>query len=176
MERAVLNPIDIVASLALVGRSRDEWTFASLAAQLTISTSAAHRVVDSLAYAGLFDASRGLIRSRSLAEFLVHGLKYVCPPQFGPRSRGIATGPFAPPLVSELAASSDESWVWPHRSATSSGPGLDPIHSVVPQVALIDSVLYERFAIVDVLRARRQREVAMAETWLRNELNLRVAA
>jgi hypothetical protein len=47
---------------------------------------------------------------------------------------------------------------------------------VVPQVALIDSVLYERFAIVDVLRARRQREVAMAETWLRNELNLRGAA
>lgn len=172
----MLNPIDIVTAVTLAGEARSDWTFASLAARLTISTSAAHRAVDSIAHAGLYDTNRGTVRSEALVEFVVHGLKYVCPPEFGPRTRGIATGPFAPPLVDQIASSAEESWVWPHRSATATGPSLEPIHPIVPDVAQSEELLYLRFAIVDVLRAGRRRELVMAETWLRAHLNLRSAA
>ena len=102
----MIKPIDILAAAALVGLERDDWTYATLAERLAISTSAAHRAVDTLTRAGLFDGRNGRIRGRALHEFLVHGLKYVSPAQIGARTRGLPTGPFAEPLASKMARTS----------------------------------------------------------------------
>jgi len=170
----MIKPIDILVATALIGLRREDWTYASLAEQLAISSSAAHRSVDVLGQTALFDASRGRIRASALYEFLVHGLKYVCPPQLGPRTRGFPTGPFAEPLSAMLGVSleSGDAWVWPAPDGPVAGASFTPLHPNAPAVARRDDRMYQRLAVIDALRAGRARESRLASDWLRDELEL----
>lgn len=167
----MISALDIVVALALVSRDRDSWTYASLGELVGVSASAAHRAVESLKVAGLYDDRGGRVRTAALHELLVHAAKYLLPPQFGPPTRGLATGPFAEPLAAQVVAqnSEDGAWVWPYPEGTRVGTSLAPIHPNAPAIAVREPELGRRLAVVDALRAGRAREVRAAADWLRGD-------
>ena len=172
---ATLKAQDILVALAIEGRAREEWSYSSLGQSLGLSPSALHRATTRLETSGLFDARRGEVRPAQLLEFLVHGLKYVFPPVFGAPTRGLPTGPSAPPLSSILvpdSASSDANWVWPYAQGTQRGTSVEPLTTGAVLAATMDEKLYHRLAVVDALRGGRARERNLAEEWLREELGL----
>jgi hypothetical protein len=95
-------------------------------------------------------------------EILLHGVKYVFPAVRGSETRGVPAAWAAPPLVAELA---DDRLppVWPHATGKSRGIALEPLHPVVPQLALRDGALHERLALVDAIRAGDARVRRLAE-------------
>jgi DNA-binding transcriptional MocR family regulator len=173
MERyadAVLKGQDIVLLLQLVGEP-DIGTTQQLADQLGLSVATTHRALHRLANAGLYDRPRLRVPEAAAEEFLIHGVKYVFPPQRGSETRGVPAAWAAPPLSTELA---DDSLppVWPHPSGSRRGIALEPLHPVVPELALRDERLGERLALLDAVRAgdariRRLAEQALID-WLRD--------
>lgn len=171
----MISPFDIVLAIHLCGRPRDSWTFASLASELGVSTSAVHRSVKTLQEAGLYDGHREVVFSVALLEFLQHAVKYLVPARFGAPTRGLVTGPFAPPLAEDFAVgvtAAESRWVWPFRGGETAGISLLPIHECVPRAAAECPGFYRRLALVDTLRAGRSREVSAARRHLAIELGL----
>ncbi|MCP4695559.1 MAG: hypothetical protein GY862_01735 [Gammaproteobacteria bacterium] len=95
---------------------------------------------------------------QALLEFLVHGVKYVYPPERGSLTRGIPTAYAAPPLRELVTQGDDLPPVWPHPQGTAKGFQFAPLYKSVPQAALCDSRLYELLALLDAVRDGRARE------------------
>lgn len=153
----MLKPQDIVVCLRLVDASPPERTFPKLAEALGVSASEAHGAVKRAARSGLIDGETRAVRKEALLEFLVHGLRYVFPPEWRGVSRGLPTSFAAPPLAAEFA-STELPPVWPHPEGTTRGEGLSPLYKSAPSAALRDARLYEWLALVDAVRAGRARE------------------
>lgn len=153
----MLKPQDILLCLRLVDAPPAERTFTKLAEALGLSASEAHSAVKRATRSGLVDAGSRAVRKDALLEFLVHGLRYVFPPEWRGLTRGLPTSFAAPPLAAEFAAS-DLPPVWPHPEGTARGEGLAPLYKSAPNAALRDPHLYEWLALVDALRAGRARE------------------
>jgi hypothetical protein len=163
----VLKGQDIVLLLYLVGSDRGSTQF--LADQLALSATTTHRALHSLADAGLYDQRRRRVPEAAAEEFLIHGVKYVFPPRRGSETRGVPAAWAASPLVTELA---DDGLppVWPHPAGDRRGIALEPLHPVVPELALRDERLWERFALVDAIRAGDARIRRLAEQALIDRL------
>ncbi len=101
------------------------------------------------------------VNRRALAEFLVHGLKYVFPARCGPIVRGIPTAHAAPPL-SDLLSDAGPSLVWPDPSGDVRGESIEPLHKSVPGAARKDSSLYRSLALIDAIRVGRARDRKIA--------------
>lgn len=168
----MLKGQDIVLLLLLVGEM-DIGTTQQLADDLGVSVATAHRAVHNLSDAGLYDRSRRRVPEAPAEEFLVHGVKYLFPPVRGGEGRGVAAAWAAPPLVMDVA---DDNLppVWPHANGDRRGIALQPLHRVVPELALRDAKLWERLALVDAIRAGDARIRRLAEKALVS--NLRDAA
>jgi hypothetical protein len=110
------------------------------------------------------------INVTGLAEFLVHGLKYVFPPHRGAMTRGIATSYAAAPLKGFIAKGREPIPVWPFAEGNERGIELEPLYRTVPFAALRDPALYELLALADALREGRARERKIAEEQLRQRL------
>lgn len=136
-------------------------TFPGLAESLGLSASEAHAAVKRAVRSGLVDADSRAVRREALCEFLVHGLRYVFPPEWRGVTRGVPTSNAAPPLKSQFAEN-DLPPVWPHSSGTARGEGLEPLYKSVPNAALRDPRLYEWLALIDAVRAGRARERRLA--------------
>ena len=94
-------------------------------------------------------------------EFLVHGLRYVFPPEYGGASRGVPTAWAVSPLRERFASDGSLPPVWPHPQGAVRGIAVEPLHKAVPSAALADPALHARLAVVDALRlgdARQCRE------------------
>jgi len=79
-----------------------------------------------------------------LAEFLLHGIKYVFPVQPGPSSRGIPTSYATPPLAKEFSTPSKTSSdvnipVWPDPEGEHRGYEFKPFGRLIPKAAWNDS-------------------------------------
>jgi len=110
-----------------------------------------------------------------IVELLVHGLKYVFPPNRGQLVRGMPTSYAAPPL-DELIAKNDEPIpVWPDPDGNARGTSFEPLYPTVPYAAARDAALYELLALADALREGRARERKLAEDLLRERLRGYVA-
>lgn len=157
----MLKGQDIVLLLHLVGEP-DIGSTQLLADRLGLSAATTHRALHSLAGAGLYDGRRHRVPEAAAEELLIHGVKYMFPPQRGGETRGVPAAWAAPPLVMELA---DDSLppVWPHPAGDRRGIALEPLHSVVPELALRDKRLWERFALLDAVRAGDARIRRLAE-------------
>jgi hypothetical protein len=153
----VLKPQDIVVCLRLIDAPPEERTFPKLAEALGVSASEAHGAVKRAARSGLVDPESRAVRKDALLEFLVHGLRYVFPPEWRGVTRGVPTSYAAPPLAAEFA-SAELPPVWPHPEGTTRGEGLAPLYKSAPRAALRDAQLYEWLALVDAVRAGRARE------------------
>lgn len=177
-----LLPQDVVVVLKFLasGRSASHWTYARLGEELSMSPSQVFRSVDRAEIARLLErppvppppslspqnnvASWWLNRA-NVKEFLVHGVKYAFPVHRGGLVRGIRTAHAAPPLDTQIAASSEPPPVWPYAEGSVRGTEFSPLYKNVPEAARRDPKLYELLALVDAIRdgRAREREIAIRE-------------
>lgn len=99
--------------------------------------------------------------AHNLAEFALHGAKYVFPAEKLGLALGVPTSHSAPVFSGVFAPGSDD-YVWPHPEGQVRGIGLLPLHPCVPYAAMQDAKLYDLLALFDALRAGRARERGMA--------------
>jgi hypothetical protein len=111
------------------------------------------------------DSQRGRPLKKSLAEFLIHGVKYAFPPDHGGLTRGVPTGYAAPPLKDMISQPNEPPPVWPDPDGDTRGYEFSPLYKSVPRAASKDKILYELLAIVDAIRdgRAREREIAIKE-------------
>lgn len=102
-------------------------------------------------------------------EFLVHAVKYLCPPEFGPHSLGVRTS-FSHPDFDFVQYRPEEIQVWPHASATDRGVSILPIYKTLPEACTRDPKLYKVAALCEMLRSGRAREKSIAALELKKYL------
>ena len=100
----------------------------------------------------------------SCHEFLVHGLKYMMPPKFGPMTVGLPTS-FAHPKFNFVRYDNKKNdfLVWPYAVGTKRGTALIPIYPTLVKACADDPKLYYIAALVEMLRVGRVREQKAAE-------------
>ncbi len=157
-----LQPQDVLVALKLAVRDGDEApSYAALAAELGLSSSQVHASVRRAALARLVDRDSKRARLGELSEFLLHGIKYMCPPELGPVARGIPTAHSAAPLR-ELLVDNGEPLVWADPEGELRGQSIKPLHRAAPGAARRDPKLHAGLALVDALRGGRARERKLA--------------
>lgn len=170
-----LKPQDILVLLKLVAIDSEEWAYNQIAIDLGMSPSEVHGAIKRTISAGLaIKNDKGIQPNyRNLAEFLIHGIRYVFVPEFGQISRGIKTAHAGPPLDKVIVPDQEPPPVWPHPDGEDRGLGFSPLYKSAPEAALRDPVLYELLVLVDAIRGgkAREREVAMQE--LNKKLGMR---
>jgi hypothetical protein len=157
----MLKGQDIVVLLALVGDPAIGST-QQLSDRVAMSPATAHRALHRLSDAGLYDRRRERVPEAAAEEFLIHGAKYVFPPQRGSETRGVAAAWAAPPLA-DVVVDDGLPPVWPHPTGDRRGIALEPLHPVVPELARRDQLLGERLALLDAVRAGDARIRRLAE-------------
>ncbi|MGH7440062.1 MAG: hypothetical protein ACRENE_30595 [Polyangiaceae bacterium] len=165
-----LKPQDVVVLLKLAGLQDESWSYPKLAVELAMSPSEVHASVRRATQSGLLHDESRTVNRGALLEFLVHGLKYVFPPERGGMTRGLPTAHSAPPLRDHFRAGSEPPLVWPDPEGTVRGEELEPLYRSVPQAARADPRLYEWLALADAVRAGRAREREMALKEMRRRL------
>lgn len=110
---------------------------------------------------------------RNLAEFILHGLKYVFPAKAGAPQRGIPTAFSAPMLQGQLINAGEDIYVWPHAEGHERGLSIKPLFKSAPKAAMKDERLYEYLALVDAVRLGNQRESGLAKELLEQKLRYR---
>lgn len=147
--------------------------YSEIAESLSMSQSEVNASVRRLQAAGLIHGKELNERpiSEAVAEFLIHGVKYMFPPVMGSISRGKPTSYAAEPLSGLINPGDDPIPVWPDASGEKKGIALYPLYNTVPQAAERDPKLYEALALVDAIRSGRARERKLAEQELLKRLN-----
>lgn len=158
----MLKPQDLLVLLKLACVPAETWTFASIAHDLGLSTSAVHRSLERAAKAGLFQPKRKAVNSSALVEFLLHGARFVFPAERQGEARGLPTAWAAPPLSSVLVSSRKNPPVWPDAMGEMRGIAIEPLHPVVPDAVRRDPPLGELLALFDSIRLGDARERSLA--------------
>lgn len=165
----MMKPQDIVVLAKLLSyKKRDiTWTQASLAEELCLSTSQVNYSIKRLLASrllvrALFDGEWKIVPIIQFCEeFLIHGFKFVFPPEFGSFTAGLPTAYAAPPLNNIIVGGNDPIPVWPiYAEGAKKGIELKPLYSCVPKslVKYPDQYFYELLALLDALRSGRARE------------------
>jgi len=167
-----IKPQDVLVVLKVLASG---WpgSFALLGQQLAISASEAHAAFQRARRAGLINPISEQVNKTAVAEFMIHGLKYVLAVRPGGRTRGICTGFAAAPLAKSFHVSPDdpELPVWSDPDGQSVGLEIRPICRSVPLAAKRDAQLYEWLVLADALRGvGRARERELAEKIVRERL------
>jgi hypothetical protein len=156
---------DILVTLKLLASG---WpgSYAAMGMQIGLSASETHAAFHRARRAGLVHPKDKTPNKTALAEFLLHGLKYVFPAQLGPRTRGMPTIHAAPPLASEFSSPSinEDIPVWPDSHGKQRGYEFRPLCRSVPHAARNDARLYKWLVLVDALRGGRGRDRTQAAT------------
>lgn len=165
-----MKPQDILVLLKICVMSEDKWSIAALAESIDMSASEVHAAINRLETADLLLSRKP--KCSSVEEFIVHGLKYVYPPEIGKVCRGIPTSHSAPPLSNLVVSDKTDMLVWPSEFGTARGQSLKPLYVSVPSAVKMDSKLHELLALVDAIRAGRAREKEIAITELKKYLRI----
>lgn len=102
------------------------------------------------------------VNKKGLAEFILHGIKYVFPVQIGPLIRGIPTTFAAPVMAEHLLSAGDSIFVWPDANGRAKGQSITPLYKTAPKAVKQDAYLYELLALVDSIRMGAPRESKLA--------------
>lgn len=102
------------------------------------------------------------VNTKSLCEFIVHGLRYVFPAKPGEVTRGIATGFAAPVLQGRLISAGELVPVWADARGDTKGVAVEPLFRTAPMAAKQDPTLYAFLALVDAIRLGQSRERKLA--------------
>ena len=127
------------------------------------SYQALHAALKRAQKSNLIDADKKYVVHSSMLEFLLHGLKYCFPAEFGKQTRGMPTGYAAPFMLNEIMQGSDLPPVWAHPEGSVKGIALEPLYRSVPEAAMKDEELYKLLALADMLRSGNARERKIAE-------------
>ena len=160
---------DIVVLASLMG-AENGLAYAELGKRAHISVSEAHAAVKRLEEAGLVNSGRKLVK-RNVLEFLVHGLKYAFPLKASGRlAKGMPTA-YAAPVAEREFASTGLVPVWNSADGKVYGQAFEPIYASVPAAAGQDEGMYDRLALIDMLRGGRLRERQFAERKMQEMLS-----
>lgn len=107
----------------------------------------------------------------ALLELLLHGMRYVFPPQKGGLTRGVPTGASVEPLNSSFSPETEPPPVWPYAEGKTRGLSFSPLYKGAPQAALLDEELYKLLALCDAIRDGRARERNLASGLLKEALS-----
>jgi hypothetical protein len=165
----LLRPQDILILLKLLPWGQN-WTYDQIAHELGLSSSAVHRSVERAAKAGLYSIERRAINRAELAEFLVHGLRYAFPADWGGEARGVPTAWAAEPLAKKISTSGKNPPVWSDPHGSVFGIALTPLDPRVPDAVRRDETLGELLALVDAIRIGGARERGLAAKELEKRL------
>jgi hypothetical protein len=165
----VLKPQDVYVALKIVAAKSDRAPYSQLAAELVMSSSEVHASVQRAQYCHLLHGTRlkNHPNFTALEELLVHGLKYIFPPERGELTRGVPTSYAAEPLRGIIAQGSEPAPVWPYEEGKQRGIAFEPLYRTAPLAALRDPSFYEYLVLADALRDGRIRERKIAENELR---------
>lgn len=158
--------------LKLVAIKKQGWTYNQLAVGLFMSPSEVHAAVKRSLQVHLATFIQGVIRvnKSALAEFLIHGIKYVFIPDRGEITRGMPTIYTVAPL-NTLSSSMDEPPpVWPDPEGQIRGESFSPLYKSAPRAARKDKELYELLVLVDAIRGGRAREKSLAVKEIKRRL------
>lgn len=167
----MLKGQDVVVLIALIGEDA-AIPYQEISDRAQISLSEAHASVKRLQAVALLNQERRTIR-RNVEEFLLHGMRYLFPMRMeGGWGKGLPTAYAAPVAEAEFAAVGRIP-IW--SDAENPGEGVDgvavePIYRSVPRAARRNRALYDRLALVDMLRGGRIRERRFAESKLKEML------
>ena len=162
----MLKGQDIVVLAALMDEGRADEPYAELARRVRISASEAHAAVRRLRESRLVGSDRRVQR-RNAMEFLLHGLRYAFPLRSAGRTvRGMPTS-YAAPVARDAFAVSGAAPVWQTGDGGAFGQAVEPLYPTAPAAATDSPELYDRLAILDMLRGGRLRERQFAEERLR---------
>src|SRR5579872_3807234 len=141
----VLKPQDVYVALKIAAAKSGRPPYAQLAAELAMSASEVHASVLRAQRCHLLHGPRLKNRPNfsALEEFLVHGLKYVFPPERGELTRGVPTSYAAEPLRGAIAQGSEPPPVWPYEEGKHRGIGFEPLYKTAPIAALRDPGFYQ---------------------------------
>ncbi len=163
-----LKPQDVYVVLKIVASRADRAPYSQLAAELVMSPSEVHACVRRAEGSRLLHGPQRKNRPNfaALEEFLIHGLKYVFPPERGEVTRGVPTSYAAEPLRGMITQGDELVPVWPYAEGPQRGVAFEPLYKTAPIAALRDSCFYEYLALADALRDGRARERKAAEAEL----------
>lgn len=164
-----MRPQDIVILLKIVLLGKKEWQYQDLSRSLYISGAEINASLNRSKAAGLIDFNRKRVNKLALLEFLEHGLQYVFPAEPGSLSKGIPTAHSHPAMKKNII--SESMYVWPDLKGKEFGQSIDPLYENQVKAAHEDPLLYEVLAIVDILRAGKNREVKMGLLQLKKILS-----
>lgn len=150
-----LKSQELLVLLKVAAHPTRRFTFATLAAELSMSAAEVHGSVRRATAAGLV-SRRGRgdwkpVRS-ALLEFVLHGARYAFPAEIGPRERGIPMVRGAESLLGLSQGQSADVLVWAHPQGAVLGPTVSPIYRTAPQAALADPALHHLLALLDAQR------------------------
>ncbi len=114
------------------------------------------------------DRKSGLPRAwpDALAEFILHGIRYVFPVKPAAITRGLPTAWAAPIMQGVLAGATDLIPVWPDAMAEHSGEAITPLFKSAVFAANADPTLYALLALTDSIRIGLARERSLASNML----------
>ena len=124
-----LKPQDIVVLLKLLKAGGKRPTYAQLAVELCMSPSEVHASIRRARAARLIHGPElgDRVNAKALEEFLVHGLRYVFPPETGGMTRGVPTASAAEPLNRKMTQE-DPVPVWPFEEGHKRGYAFQPLY------------------------------------------------
>ncbi len=157
---------DIVVLSVLMKGGNDRLSYQAISKSAKISVSEAHAAVRRLRECDLINSERSL-KKRNVEEFLVHGLRYMFPMRVTQESAyGMPTSYAAPVSANAFAVHGDKP-VWRSACGKVLGRACEPIYPTAPDAAAEDPDLYDRLAVIDMLRGGRLRERKFAEQKLK---------
>lgn len=161
---------DIVVLAALMSE-KGSFPYLALADKAQLSVSETYASIKRLQAASLVNTERHLIK-KNAEEFLLHALKYTFPLRMsGGLSVGMPTA-YAAPIAEKEFTVIGRVPVWCGSEGEVHGIGIDPIYPSAPLAAKCDSKMYDRLALIDMLRGGRVRERQYAEFKLKRILEI----
>ncbi|HBE04250.1 MAG TPA: hypothetical protein DC049_17505 [Spirochaetia bacterium] len=152
--------MDILVLLKIFFWPYGRWTIREIASSICIGKTSVDRALKRMANVRLYDPASRKVLKKNLEEFILHGLPYVFPVQYGKQCSGIATVWSASPLKEKMTTG--EKVVWPFAKGNARGKALLPLCPAVPKAALADNKLYEMLYLIDAYRAGKTRERELA--------------
>lgn len=165
-KQEALKPQDIAVALRLA--LKPEASYATLAADLSMSASTAHGSVERLQLAGLLRPDSRQVNRHFLMEFLEHGVKYMFPAKLHVRARGVPTAHSGPVLANEFI--SEDIIVWPDVRGNAIGQSMVPLYENAAELVKRCPSVYELLTLVDAIRIGRVRERAAAVEKIKERL------
>ena len=151
-QSAGMKPQDIVILLKILLWKDRKWRQLDLAAELGMSQTEINFALNRLVKSGLLDVAKLQPMKRAMADFLIHGLRYVYPAELGPLGRGMATAHSHDSLAKKLMTSDEHKVVWSDPEGKERGQLVEPLYPSVPFAAKKDPELYEWLALIDAIR------------------------